>query len=53
MNVDRLIELAILLTLWIEFAYDAMWNNREAQAKRRQAKRKKPDFESLTTGEHR
>ncbi len=49
MNWDRLIEVAILLTLWAEFWYDAWWNSRENQRKRR--KKQQPNFENLTTGE--
>lgn len=52
MNPDRIIEIAILLTLWVEFFYDAYWNNRERRLKRTKQIRKKYDFQSLTTGEH-
>jgi hypothetical protein len=34
-------DLAILLTLWIEFFYDLMWNNHEARLKRRRKSVKK------------
>jgi hypothetical protein len=51
MTWDRGIEIAILLTLWIEFAYDA-WYNTHEQRKKRRAK-KQPQFEELTKGEHR
>lgn len=31
----------ILLTLWVEFVYDLLWNNREAQLKRRKNEKAK------------
>lgn len=52
MNIDRIIEIAILVTLWIEFFYDAIWNNRERRLKRHRQARKKPEWENLTQGEH-
>jgi hypothetical protein len=52
MNIDRVIEVAILLTLWVEFWYDAWWNTRERRMKRTKQARKKHEFENLTTGEH-
>ena len=40
MNWDRIIEIAVLITLWIEFAYDAWWNSRENRLKRRKQREK-------------
>jgi hypothetical protein len=41
MTLDQKLETAVLVTLWIEFFYDLLWNNREAQIKRRKANVKK------------
>ncbi len=35
MTWDRLIEIAILITLWIEFWYDAHYNSLEQRKKRK------------------
>ena len=35
MTLDQKLETAVLITLWIEFFYDLLWNNKEAQIKRR------------------
>jgi len=51
MSLTLIIDGLILLTLWIEFWYDAWWNNHE-QRRKRKAK-SKPSFENLTIGEHR
>lgn len=45
------LETFVVIILVVEFWYDAAWNSREAQKKRRA--KKQPQFDSLTTGEHR
>lgn len=53
MTLAERLDAAILVTLWIEFFYDLLWNNYEARLKRRRNARKKPEFEHLTVGEGR
>lgn len=40
----------VVVILITEFVYDALWNSREQRLKRR--KKQKPQFNHLTTGEH-
>lgn len=51
MTLSEGLDAAILLTLWIEFFYDLVWNNREARLRRRKNAKKKPEFENLLVGE--
>lgn len=41
MTLDQKLETAVLITLWIELAYDHWWNSRENRIKRRQKNAKK------------
>jgi len=57
MTLDQKLETAVLITLWIEFFYDLLWNNREARLKRRKREKAKkasemakPNISSLTNG---
>jgi hypothetical protein len=43
MTLDQKLEIAVLITLWIEFFYDLIWNNHEARLKRRKNAKKTKD----------
>jgi len=44
-TLDQKLETAVLVTLWIEFFYDLLWNNREARLKRRRNEKAKKGSE--------